>query len=91
MSGGPFVQGLYKVLAKGVTPFLRFVADRASAADCFAYLLEEALSKGFERLPHSPASAVRAEQRSRFSLYRLAGLVPQIHIVEEGLDRAGDV
>jgi hypothetical protein len=69
----PFAWGFHKFFAKRATLFLRFVADRKSATNRLPYLLEEAGSKGFERLPYSPATTtVGAEKHSRFSLNRLA-------------------
>jgi len=53
--------------------FLRFVGDGASATNRLAYLLEEAASKGFERLPYFPApTTVGIEKRSRLPLNRFA-------------------
>ena len=70
--GSPVAYGFHKFLAEREALFLRFVGNGTVTPYRLPLLLEEALSKGFQRLLDFPAAATGKEKDSRFSFDRLA-------------------
>jgi len=89
--GSRFRHGGHERFALLEAAFPGLVGNRAAAGHRFADALEEAVREGFKGFFRAAAAPVAHEQGRGLTLHGLPRLVPQIEVVEEGLDRAGGV